>query len=118
VYGFDVMPLFIQVTPKPIYGVGFEPVVLRWNSGFRLKRAVPYIELAGGAVHSNANLPSGDTSNFNFIARGGGGLELFRASRRYVQVGCQWWHISNANLGLRNPEFNGVQLSIGFHWLK
>jgi len=117
-YAFDVFPLFIQFTPQRLYGGGFEPVILRWNSSLRLIAAKPYLELAGGAVRTNSNLPAGNTSDFNFTARGGGGIRVFLAKRRYVDIGCRWSHISNANLGVRNTEFNGVQVSVGYHWLK
>jgi hypothetical protein len=117
-YGLDVMPVFIQLTPNRLYGGGFEPVVLRWNSSLRMRRVAPYVELAGGAVRTNSNLPAGDTSMFNFTARGGGGIQIFTANRRSIDIGCRWWHVSNANLGVRNPEFNGIQLSLGYHWRK
>jgi hypothetical protein len=117
-YGFDVMPLFVHFTPEKIHGGGVEPVILRWNSSLRAGQIAPYIELAGGGVRSNANLPAGDTSNFNFTARGGGGIEISTAKRQSLDIACRWWHISNANLGVRNPEFNGIQVSLGYHWLK
>ena len=117
-YGFDVMPLFVHFAPEKVYGGGFEPVILRWNSSLRPGRIAPYLELAGGGVRSNANLPAGDTSNFNFTARGGGGIEFSTAKRQSLDIACRWWHISNANLGLRNPEFNGIQVSLGYHWFK
>jgi len=117
-YGFDVVPLFIHFAPQRIHGAGFEPVILRWNSSLRTGRIAPYIELAGGGVRSNANLPAGDTSDFNFTARGGGGIEISTGKRRALDIACRWWHISNANLGVRNPEFNGIQVSLGYHWFK
>ncbi len=117
-YGFSLMPLFLQVRPERFYGAGFEPVVLRWNSSVHMKNIKPYIELAGGAVRTNSNFPAGDTSAFNFTARGGGGIQFFGANRRSLDIGCRWWHISNANLGRRNPEFNGIQVSFGYHWRK
>jgi len=117
-YGFDVIPLFVHFTPEKIYGGGFEPVILRWHSGLHAGRIAPYIELAGGGVHSTANLPAGDTSNFNFTARGGGGIQISTAKRQSLDIACRWWHISNANLGVRNPEFNGMQVSLGYHWFK
>ena len=119
-YGADVIPLFRHFGPQrtghAIYGAGFEPVILRWNSSLHAGRAAPYIELAGGAVRTNTNFPAGDTSDFNFTARGGGGIELFTRHRRSVDLGCRWWHISNANAGAKNPEFNGIQVSVGYHW--
>jgi hypothetical protein len=115
-YGVAVIPLFRQFRPQPIYGGGFEPVILRWNSSLHAERVAPYIELAGGAIRTNSNFPTGDTSNFNFTARGGGGIEIFTKPHQSVDIGCRWTHISNANLGVRNPEFNGIQVSLGFHW--
>jgi len=117
-YGFDVIPLFVHFAPQRIYGAGFEPVILRWNSSLRAGQIAPYIELAGGGVRSDANLPAGDTSDFNFTARGGGGIEIYTGKRHSVDIACRWWHISNANLGLQNPEFNGIQVSLGYHWFK
>jgi lipid A 3-O-deacylase len=117
-YGVDVIPLFRQFRPQTAYGGGFEPVILRWNSSLRTARFAPYIELAGGAIRTNTNFPSGDTSNFNFTARGGGGIQIFAKSHRSIDIGCRWSHISNANLGTRNPEFNGIQVSLGFHWFR
>lgn len=117
-YGMDVIPVFVHFTPERIYGAGFEPVILRWNSSLHTGRVTPYIELAGGAVRSNSNLPAGNTSDFNFTARGGGGIQLFTSERQSLEIGCRWRHISNANLGLQNPEFNGIQVSLGYHWFK
>lgn len=117
-FGMDFAPLFQQFEPQRISGIAFDPVILRWNSSAGSRRVRPYFELGGGAVRTRSNFPVGDTSDFNFIARGGGGL-LFRTARaQALEVGCRWWHISNANLGTRNPEFNGIQLNLGWHWFK
>lgn len=117
-YGFSLIPLFRQIEPQSIYGGGFEPVILRWNSSLRSGGVAPYIELAGGAVWTNTNLPAGNTSDFNFTARGGGGIQILKTKRRAVDIGCRWSHISNANLGVKNQEFNGIQVSLGFHWFR
>lgn len=117
-YGVTLIPLFWQLRPQAIYGGGIEPVVLRWNSSLRTARVAPYIELAGGAIRTTTNLPTGDTSNFNFTVRGGGGVRIFQNPHRWTEIGCRWMHISNANLGVRNPEFNGIQMSLGYHWSK
>jgi hypothetical protein len=115
-YGFDVLPVFRQLRPLPIYGGGFEPVILRWNSSLRVGPIAPFLELAGGALRTNTNFAAGDTSNFNFSARGGGGIRILTSRRRFAEIGCRWSHISNANLGAKNPEFNGIQVSLGYHW--
>ena len=117
-YGVDVIPVFRQFRPQTIWGGGLEPVILRWHSSLHASRSAPFIELAGGALRTNANFPTGDTSAFNFTARGGGGVEIFTHPHRSVEIACRWAHISNANLGVKNPEFNGVQVSIGYHWFK
>jgi lipid A 3-O-deacylase len=110
-YGFDLAPLFVQFRPQRVFGLAFDPVILRWNSSLHRGRVSPYIELGGGGVHTNSNFPAGDTSNFNFIARGGGGILIAAKRTQAFEIGCHWWHISNANLGTRNPEFNGIQVS-------
>jgi lipid A 3-O-deacylase len=115
-YAFGVTPLFAQVRPRNIYGVGFEPIVLRWKSGIHSSRLEPYIELAGGGLRTNTNFPFGNTSDFNFTARVGGGVQIFARQYEAMDIGCRWLHISNANLGTQNPEFNGVQLVFGYRW--
>jgi hypothetical protein len=117
-YGVNLMPLFVTFKTENVHGLGFEPVVLRWNTSHRLGRLLPYIELAGGAVVTGSNLPPGNTSSFNFTAKGGGGIHILRQRGQSFDVGCRWWHLSNANLGVRNPEFNGVQVSLGYHWFR
>jgi Lipid A 3-O-deacylase (PagL) len=117
-YGVDLVPVFVHLRPESLHGVGVEPIILRWNSGPHSRRVTPYIELAGGILRTSSNLPAGDTSDVNFTARGGGGIQILSAERQSLDIGCQWWHISNANLGKRNPEFNGIQLSVGYHWFK
>jgi hypothetical protein len=115
-YGFSLIPFFRQFQPQPNYGRGFEPVILRWNSSLHTSRISPYIELAGGAVRTNSNFPAGNTANFNFTARGGGGITVSTTRRQSLDIGCRWSHISNANLGIENPEFNGIQVSLGYHF--
>jgi len=118
-YAFSLAPVFVTANNQNIHGFGFEPVILRWNSGLRTSRMTPYIELAGGGLTTNANLPPGKrTSSFNFTAKGGGGIYLFRGNRQALDIGFGWSHISNANLTDFNPEFNGLQLRLGYHWYK
>jgi hypothetical protein len=116
-YGFDIAPLFIQFQPQRVHGTAFDPLIFRWHSSLRGKIA-PFLELGGGAVHTTSNFPSGDTSSFNFLARGGGGVLISTRQTQAFEVACRWWHISNANLGTRNPEFNGLQIGLGYHWTK
>jgi hypothetical protein len=115
-YAFDFMPVFETYGDQRIHGWGFDPVILRWNSALHTTRVAPYIELSGGGVVTSANLPPGDTSSFNFMAKGGGGIYMQTRKHQWLDLGCRWSHISNANLGNNNPEFNGIQVSIGYHW--
>jgi hypothetical protein len=118
-YAFDLMPVFETRGNQRIRGGGFDPVILRWNSARRhTPRVSPYIELAGGAVITSSNLPPGNTSRFNFTPKGGGGIYVRTRKRQSLDIGVSWSHISNANLGVDNPEFNGVQLSFAYHWFR
>jgi hypothetical protein len=117
-YAADVMPVFETYGNQHIHGFGFDPVILRWNSAIHTARISPYIELAGGGVFTNANLPPENTSTFNFTPKGGGGFYIRTRRNQCVDVALRWSHISNANLGVQNPEFNGIQFSVAYHWLK
>ncbi len=117
-YAVDFVPAFETYGNQRTHGIGFDPVILRWNSALHTSRVSPYIELSGGGVWTPVNLPPGRTSNFNFMAKGGGGLYLRTQHRQALDLGLHWSHISNANLGADNYEFNGIQLSIAYHWFR
>jgi hypothetical protein len=117
-YAADFAPVFETYGNQRTHGIEFEPVILRWNSALHTPRISPYIELAGGAVTTPTNLPPGNTSSFNFTAKGGGGIYLWTQKRQALDLGCRWSHISNANLGVQNSEFNGVQFTVAYHWFK
>ncbi len=117
-YGADFLPLFVQFTPQRIYGTAFDPIILRWNLSMRRGRVSPFGELGGGGVYTPVNFPAGNSSTFNFIARAGGGVLIATRHGQALELACRWWHISNANLGTQNPEFNGIQVSLGWHWFK
>lgn len=117
-YAADFVPVFETYGNQRTHGIGFDPVILRWNSSLHTSRVSPYIELSGGGVWTPVNLPPGRTSNFNFMAKGGGGFYLKTRPRQAVDVGLRWSHISNANLGADNYEFNGIQFSVGYHWYR
>jgi Lipid A 3-O-deacylase (PagL) len=117
-FAADFAPIFIQFAPHRIQGVFFDPVILRWNSSLHRGRVAPFLELGGGGLHTARDFPFHNTSSFNFIARGGGGIQIATVHAQSLEIGCRWWHISNANLGVRNPEFNGLQVSIAWHWLQ
>ena len=117
-YAADFIPVFVQFAPHKVTGTAFDPVLLRWNTSPLRGGIAPFIELGGGGLHTSANFPLGDTSTFNFMARGGGGVLVYTRHAQALEIACRWWHISNANLGAQNPEFNGIQVSVGWHWFK
>ena len=117
-YAASLSPLFLQLGPHSLHGIEWDPVILRWNSAHRLGHVTPYIELSGGGLRTNRNFPAGDTSGFNFTVRGGGGVYLFTKSNRTWDLGAHWMHISNANLGTQNPEFNGIEIRLAYHWYR
>jgi hypothetical protein len=117
-YAADFVPLFETYGNQRTHGTGFDPVILRWNSALHTSSISPYIELSGGGVSTPVNLPPGRTSSFNFMAKSGGGIYLQTRSRHALDIGLHWSHISNANLGADNYEFNGIQLSIAYHWFR
>lgn len=117
-YGFDFVPVFETYGNQRTHGIGIDPVILRWSSALHTSHLAPYIELSGGAVITPVNLPPGRTSSFNFTAKGGGGIYLLSRSRQALDVGLHWSHISNANLGADNTEFNGILLTLAYHWYR
>lgn len=117
-YAADFIPVFVQFSPHKVRGTAFDPIILRWHSSVRGGHISPVVELGGGGLHTSGNFPQGNTSTFNFIARVGGGILINTKHWQALEIACRWWHISNANLGTQNPEFNGIQLSLGWHWFK
>jgi len=116
-YGFDVFPLFLHLKPERLYGDGFEPVILRWNSSLQTKRVAPHTELAGGAVPRQIQISQPETpptsislpeaADFRFSLQTGN-PSILAATRR----------TSPRQLGVENPEFNGIQVSVGYHWFE
>jgi lipid A 3-O-deacylase PagL len=116
-YGFSLVPILAVSAPHGFFGGGFDPVVLRWNFD-RRGRVAPYAEASGGAIITTRTFPYGDSSNFNFAAAVGPGLQVATGKRQALDLGIRYRHYSNAFLGTFNPSFNGVQFLVGFHWFK
>ena len=68
-YGVDLVPVFVHFRPKSLYGVGVEPIILRWNSGLHRGRVTlgwcQYCVRAGRRTSGCRRLPAeevcGDT---------------------------------------------------------
>jgi hypothetical protein len=117
-YVVELQPLFLVTRTQAAYGGGFSPIGLTWNFAPRRNgRCRPYLEMNGGAMFTEKNVPAGRTDVFNFTASFGPGV-MFAVNRtQALSVGLRYWHLSNANLGYANPAFNTVQLVVGYHWL-
>lgn len=110
-YAVDAVPVFLIFQPaNTAYGVGFDPLGLKWNFE-RHGRFSPYLELTGGTVFTNHNVPSG-TNTVNFMDQAALGTHILGAKYN-VSVELRYMHISNAGLATPNPGLNTVQVRLG-----
>ncbi len=111
-YAVDVVPVFMVVQRGgAAYGFGLNPFALKWNFT-KPRKVVPYIELGGGTLFTNINVPPG-TSRVNFTSSGALGLH-FLGGKYNVSAELRFMHISNASLANLNPGINTLQLRLGF----
>ena len=95
---------------KGAYGAGFNPLNLKWNFATR-GRVVPYLELSGGTLFTNHEVPTG-TNSVNFTSAAALGTHFLGDSRNW-SIEVRYMHISNAGLGDRNSGINTVQVRLG-----
>jgi lipid A 3-O-deacylase len=113
----DLIPVYyIRQPVKNAFGGGFNPVNLKWNFT-NSTHAIPYVELGGGVLFTNTEVPFG-TSSVNFITHGAVGLHLFVHPDQALTVNTRFEHISNAGLATPNPGINSVQFSAGWSWFR
>jgi hypothetical protein len=115
----DLIPLYYIWQPAPArnaFAEGFNPVNLKWNFT-DCRRAVPFVELGGGVLFSDYDVPNG-TSHVNFLTHGTFGIQLFNDDRRAVTASVRFEHISNAGLAVPNPGINTVQFLLGLNWFR
>lgn len=111
-YAVDAVPLFVVFQPaNTAFGAGFDPLGLKWNFE-RHGRLSPYLELAGGVLFTNHNVPV-NTNTVNFMDQAALGTHIL-AQRFNVSLELRYMHISNAGLGNLNPGINTVQVRVGF----
>ncbi len=110
-YAVDIVPMFLVFQPgKNAYGAGFDPFALKWNF-VRHGRISPYLELCGGTLFTNHNVPP-YTNNVNFTDQAALGMHVL-GERKAVSVEVRYMHISNAGLSTPNPGVNTVQVRLG-----
>jgi len=105
---------------KTIYGGGVTPLMLRWNfDRSDAVRQVPWLQLGGGILWTNGDLPLGNTSELNFVPQAAAGVNLFKRPNRSVDLAFKFIHISNAGLGDTNPAIHdSLNFSLGYSWWK
>lgn len=110
-YAVDAVPVFLVFQPaNTAYGVGFDPLALKWNFE-RHGRLSPYLELTGGTLFTDHNVPTG-TNNVNFTDQAAFGVHIL-GSNHNISLELRYMHISNAGLATPNPGINTVQVRLG-----
>src|SRR6266852_6982929 len=110
-YAVDAVPAYLIFQPaNTAYGVGFNPLGLKWNFE-RRGRLSPYLELGGGVVFSNHNVPT-YTNKVNFTPSAALGTHILGEKYNW-SLELRYLHISNAGLARLNPGLNTVEVRVG-----
>ena len=110
-YAVDAVPVFFAFQPfNTAYGVGFDPLGLKWNFQ-RRGHISPYVELTGGVLFTTDSVPTG-TNTVNFMDQAALGMHILGAKHN-VSLELRYMHISNAGLARPNPGVNTVQVRLG-----
>jgi hypothetical protein len=110
-YVVDAVPVYLIFQPaNTAYGIGFNPLGLKWNFE-RRGRFSPYLELGGGVVFTNHSVPT-YTNDVNFTPSAAFGTHILGEKYNW-SVEVRYLHISNAGLGSFNPGLNTVQVRLG-----
>jgi len=110
-YAVDAVPMFLVFQPNhTAYGVGINPLNLKWNFATR-GNFVPYLELDGGTLFTTHEVPSG-TGSVNFTSSAALGTHILRDKYNW-SLELRYMHISNAGLTSPNPGVNTVQIRVG-----
>ena len=103
-WGVEATPLFAQIDPSTIYGVGFAPVVWRWNFP-PTPRWSAFAELSMGGLWTTDPIPE-KTGRANFSAHWGGGVRLRPGGGHAILLAYRFQHFSNGNQLGSNPGVN------------
>jgi hypothetical protein len=111
-WGVEGTPVFAQFRPANIYGVGFAPVVWRWNVTPH-PRWSAFGELSMGGLWTNEPIPE-NISRINFSAHWGGGVRMGRPTGRALLLAYRFQHFSNGNQFSENPGVNSHVVMVGW----
>jgi hypothetical protein len=110
-YAVDAVPLFLIFQPaNTAYGLGFNPLGLKWNFE-RRGRFSPYLELGGGLLVTNHDVPT-FTNTVNFTPSAAFGTHILGAKYNW-SLEVRYLHISDAGLTPINPGLNTVEFRLG-----
>jgi lipid A 3-O-deacylase len=110
-YVLDAVPVFLIFQRyNTAYGGGFSPLGLKWDFAAR-GRIEPYLELNGGTLFTNHQVPTG-TSAVNFTDAAALGMHIL-GDKHAFSVEVRYMHISNAGLSSPNFGINTVQVRLG-----
>ena len=110
-------PGAVSETRRNVYGAGLSPI------GFQLyfrpqSRIKPFVNTSGGFIFFNDPVPQLNGARFNFTYDFGGGVQVFRDSRRAFNFGYKYQRISNGGRALNNPGFNAHIFYFGYSLFK
>src|SRR6266542_2087919 len=115
-YGSRTMSLLLLGSMSlrpPGAAAGLSPIFVRWNFT-PVGRWEPFLEIAGGAVVTNREIPDpGTTSRFNFTAQSGGGVRVALDGKWGLMAGYRFHHLSNGNRAPLNPSINSNVIYAG-----
>lgn len=111
-WAVEAMPVFAQYSPSAIYGVGFAPVVWRWNFVPKPKWSA-FAELSMGGLWTTEPIPE-KTHRTNFTAHWGAGVRVRPRGPHALLLGYRFQHVSNGNQLGFNPGVNSHVVLIGW----
>ncbi|MGH9219792.1 MAG: acyloxyacyl hydrolase, partial [Vicinamibacterales bacterium] len=113
-WAVEAIPIFAQFSPSSIYGIGFAPVVWRWNF-VPQPRWSAFAELSMGGMWSTEPIPE-RTGRGNFTAHWGAGVRLRPRGGHALLVAYRFQHFSNGNQLGSNPGVNSHVVLLGWSY--
>ncbi|MGZ8844116.1 MAG: acyloxyacyl hydrolase, partial [Pyrinomonadaceae bacterium] len=113
----DFFRLRLEQTRRNVYGAGLSPIGFQFY--FRPQSSVkPFVNTSGGFIFFKDPVPRLNGAQFNFTYDFGGGVQVFRDSRRAFNFGYKYQHLSNGGRALNNPGFDGHVFYFGYSIFK
>ena len=112
-YVVEAIPIYYVAQPgKNAFGASFTPFDLKYN--FTAPRTfTPFLELGGGVLITNNDVPAG-TNSVNFTPQAGFGVHMpMSGTQHHITFEMKYVHISNAGLSVPNPGVNTIQFKLG-----